>query len=86
MPHVITEACIGRKDAACAAICPCNCIHPKREEGDFEAASQLYINPGECIDCGLCIDECPVEAIYPDTDVPPQWQQYIALNAEHYGK
>jgi len=43
---------------------------------------QLYIDPDECIDCGACIPECPVAAIFLDADVPPKWAEYIQLNAE----
>jgi ferredoxin len=42
----------------------------------------LYIDPQECIDCGACVPECPVEAIFHETNVPSQWQQFIQLNAE----
>jgi ferredoxin len=42
----------------------------------------LYINPDHCIDCGACIPECPVDAIYSEAEVPPQWRHYVALNAE----
>ena len=47
-----------------------------------EGANFLVIHPDECIDCGVCVPECPVEAIYADSDVPPGLQQYVALNAE----
>lgn len=53
-------------------VCPVNCFY----EGD----DQLYINPDECIDCGLCEPECPVSAIFVDTDVPAKWKDYIELN------
>jgi ferredoxin len=42
----------------------------------------LYIDPEDCIDCGLCVAECPVEAIFPEVDVPEEWTRYIALNRE----
>ena len=42
----------------------------------------LYIDPDECIDCGACVPECPVEAIFPEEDVPAQWQGFIGLNAQ----
>ena len=59
MPHVITEPCIGTKDTACVAVCPVDCIHPRKDEAPFEGANQLFIDPDTCIDCGLCVDECP---------------------------
>jgi NAD-dependent dihydropyrimidine dehydrogenase PreA subunit len=82
--YVICEPCIGTKDTACVDVCPVDCIHPRRDEPEFESATMLYINPDECIDCGACQPACPVEAIYRDEDVPEQWQNYTDLNAQHY--
>ena len=73
MPYVVTEACIGVKDKSCMTVCPVDCI--------YEAEDMVYINPDECIDCGLCEPECPVTAIYVDTDVPPNFKSYIEKNA-----
>ena len=42
----------------------------------------LVIDPEECIDCTLCVPECPVEAIYSDDELPDDQQQFLALNAE----
>lgn len=86
MAHVITEPCIGTKQTACVDVCPVDCIHPKKDEPGFDAAKQLYIDPGTCIDCGLCVDECPVRAIFPEADVPSQWQGYVQLNVDYYKK
>jgi NAD-dependent dihydropyrimidine dehydrogenase PreA subunit len=61
-----------------------DCIHPRADEGGFVAASQLYINPDECIDCGACESECPVHAIFFEDDVPEEYTKYIAINSEHY--
>jgi NAD-dependent dihydropyrimidine dehydrogenase PreA subunit len=85
MAFVITEPCIGVKDAACVEVCPMDCIHPRRDEPGYESASQLFINPDECIDCGACEAECPVGAIYLEDDVPEQWREYIAKNAQAFG-
>ena len=74
MPYVITEACIGVKDRGCVDVCPVDCIY----EGD----GQLYIHPDECIDCGACEPECPVNAIFPEEDVPENQRQFIAINRE----
>lgn len=74
MPYVITEPCIGVKDKSCVTVCPVDCI--------YEGEDMLYINPDECIDCGLCEPECPVTAIFVDTDVPAEWTDYIKKNEE----
>ena len=84
MPHVIAEACIGTKDTACVAVCPVDCIHPTKEEAEFESAEMLYIDPGTCIDCGLCVDECPVKAIFPEEELPEQWKNFTQINADYY--
>ena len=84
MPHVITELC--SKDALCVAVCPVDCIHPRPDEAEFAGAKMLYIDPDTCIDCGLCVDECPEKAIFTEDDVPEQWKHCIQLNAEHYKK
>jgi len=63
MTYVIAEPCIGTKDTACVDVCPVDCIHPRKDEPSFEAETQLYINPAECIDCGACVPVCPVTAI-----------------------
>ena len=85
MTYVIAEPCIGTKDTACVDACPVDCIHPKKDEPEFEAATMLYIHPEECIDCGACEPACPVTAIFPEDNVPEQWQNYTAMNYEHYG-
>ena len=86
MAFVIAEPCIGVKDTACVDACPVDCIHPKRDEADFESSPQLYINPVECIDCGACVPVCPVSAIYAEGDLPEKWSSYLQINAAHYQK
>ena len=86
MAFVITEPCIGAKDTACVAVCPMDCIHPTKQEPGFESAEMLYIDPDNCIDCGLCVEECPVRAIFQDVDVPAEWAHFIEKNAAHYRK
>jgi NAD-dependent dihydropyrimidine dehydrogenase PreA subunit len=78
MTHIITEPCISVKDRACVDVCPVDCIYD-RDEWD-----QLYIQPEECIDCGLCVDACPVEAIYPLEEVPDKWKTFVAKNYEAF--
>ena len=82
MPFVITDPCIGTKDAACVDVCPVDCIHPRKDEPEFESASILYIHPEECIDCGACVPACPVAAIYDSVESTPASQQgLIEANA-----
>ena len=84
MAFVIALPCIGVKDTACVVVCPCDCIHPTKDEADFAAAEQLYIDPGHCIDCGLCVEECPVKAVFHEADLPSEWNDYIERNAAHF--
>jgi len=84
MAYVITEPCIGTKDASCVDVCPVDCIHPRKDETDFADAAQLYIDPDECIDCGACEPECPVNAIFPQDDVPIEWTNYTKINADYF--
>ncbi len=82
MPFVITDPCIGTKDAACVDVCPVDCIHPRKDEPEFESASILYVHPEECIDCGACVPACPVAAIYDSVESTPANQQgFIEANA-----
>ncbi len=84
MAFVIAQPCVGVKDTACVIVCPVDCIHPAREGKDFADHNQLYINADECIHCGLCVDECPVSAIFPIEEVPPEWEGYIEKNAAYF--
>ena len=72
MAYIVTEPCINCKYTNCAAVCPVDAF---REGPNF-----LTIDPLECIDCDACVSECPVEAIYPDDEVPEEWEHYIELN------
>ncbi|MDR2196080.1 MAG: ferredoxin family protein [Gallionellaceae bacterium] len=74
MAYVVTETCIRCKYTDCVDVCPVDCFH--------EGSNFLVIDPGECIDCTLCVAECPVEAIYAEDDVPDDQRHFIALNAE----
>jgi NAD-dependent dihydropyrimidine dehydrogenase PreA subunit len=84
MAFVIARPCIGVKDTACVSICPCDCIRPRADETGFAAAAQLYIDPEHCIDCGLCVAECPVSAIFAEDDVPTEWRDFIERNAAYF--
>jgi len=84
MTYVITQPCIGVKDASCVDVCPVDCIHPSQNEEGFEEAEQLYINPDECIDCGACEPACPVTAIFEESAVPDEWKSFIKVNADFF--
>jgi ferredoxin len=73
LTHVVTEACISCKYTDCVAVCPVDCFH--------EGPNFLVIDPDGCIDCGVCIPECPVEAILEEKDLSPDQLEYVALNA-----
>ena len=75
MTHVVTEPCIKCKFTDCVAVCPVDCFH--------EGANMLVIDPDECIDCGACVDECPVTAIFPEEDLPEKWQDFLELNTKY---
>ena len=74
MTYVVTETCIKCKYTDCVDVCPVDCF---REGPNF-----LVIDPDECIDCTLCVAECPVEAIFAEDDVPTEQREFIAINAE----
>jgi NAD-dependent dihydropyrimidine dehydrogenase PreA subunit len=75
MAFIITDPCIGTKDSACVDVCPVDCIHPRKDEPEFETSSMLFIHPEECIDCGACVPACPVTAIYDSPDATPSNQK-----------
>ena len=82
MAFVITDPCINTKDTACVDVCPVDCIHPRKDEPEFEQATMLYIHPEECIDCGACVPACPVAAIYDSPETTPRSQtSLIEANA-----
>ena len=84
MTYVIAEPCVNTKDTACVEVCPVDCIHPTKDEPEFEAAKLLYIDPDECIDCGACEPECPVDAIFDEAELPEKWAEYTKINADWY--
>ena len=86
MAYVIAEPCSGVKDTACVDVCPVDCIHPRKDEGGFPSASQLYIDSQNCICCGACVPVCPVSAIYVAEELPEEWRHYERLNDEWYAE
>jgi ferredoxin len=72
MTYVVTDACIRCKYTDCVDVCPVDCF---KEGPDF-----LIIDPDECIDCAVCIPECPANAIYADTDIPAPMRNFLEIN------
>ena len=84
MTFVVVENCIRCKYMDCVEVCPVDCIHPTSDSDKFDGADMLYIDPDTCIDCGLCVDECPVQAIFPEEDLPEECHKYIQINADWF--
>lgn len=74
MTHVVTENCIKCKYTDCVEVCPVDCFH--------EGPNFLVIDPEECIDCTLCVAECPVDAIFAKEDVPEGQVVFLEINAD----
>ena len=74
MAYVVTESCIKCKYTDCVEVCPVDCF--------YEGPEFLVIHPDECIDCGLCEPECPIDAIYADDELPENQIQFIEINAK----
>ena len=73
MTYIVNESCIRCKIMDCVEVCPVDCF--------YEGENMLVIHPDECIDCGVCVPECPVDAIKPDTD--PGLEEWLSLNAKY---
>jgi ferredoxin len=95
MAYVITKKCVGTCNTACVDVCPCDCIvgpvplHelrqvPAAERGSRFPGIQMFVDPDECIDCGGCAPECPVDAIHLDSDVPAVYRDDIERNAKFF--
>lgn len=74
MTFVVTDHCQDCRYTDCVAVCPVDCFH-----GDER---MLYIDPQTCIDCGACLPECPVEAIYAEGQLPAELDSWLTINAE----
>ena len=72
MTYVVDEGCIKCKHMDCVDVCPVDCF--------YEGENMLVIHPDECIDCGACIPECPVEAIFEESEVPDDLVKWIEKN------
>nr|HEX4313555.1 ferredoxin family protein [Kofleriaceae bacterium] len=95
MTYVITQKCVGTCDSACVDVCPCDCILgpiplddlravPAAERGLRFPGIQMFIDPDACVDCGACVAECPVDAIYADDDVPSEHRGDVERNAAFF--
>jgi NAD-dependent dihydropyrimidine dehydrogenase PreA subunit len=82
MAYVITSSCT--KDENCVEVCPVDCIHPRKDEPNFEAATQLYVDPVACIDCGACVPVCEYSSIYALDELPENLQEFVEKNAQYY--
>lgn len=76
MAFVITSPCVGEKSGECVETCPVDCI--------IEGDDMFYIDPDVCIDCGACEAVCPVEAIYPEEEVPEEEHEFIQINKDFF--
>jgi len=74
MTHVVSENCIKCKYTDCVDVCPVDCF--------LEGPNFLIIDPDECIDCAVCVPECPANAIYAEEDLPADQQEFIKINVE----
>lgn len=98
MSYIIGMPCEGTCDTACVAVCPVDCIHGPidingrgQEVANMEIGKtdMLYINPAECIDCGACLPECPVDAIYPNEEDAIEkdgTDEYVKRNYEFFNQ
>ena len=76
MTHTVCQPCYDCKYTDCCVVCPVECF--------YQDDMMLYIDPVDCIDCEACVPECPVEAIFAEANVPAQWTDWTAMNAEQF--
>ena len=74
MTYIVTEYCDKCKYTDCVEVCPVEAFH--------EGPDMLYINPDSCIDCDVCVSQCPVDAIYADDQLPKKWDAWVEINAD----
>jgi ferredoxin len=95
MSYVITSKCVGTCDSACVDACPVSCIAgpisveelravPASERAARFGGVQMFIDPDDCIGCGVCVDDCPVDAIYDEDSVPAAHHADILRNAAFF--
>jgi ferredoxin len=76
MPHIVTARCVDCRYTDCCAVCPVNCFY------EIKDPAMLVIDPDTCIDCGLCVPECPINAIYPIQELPKEYAEWTEKNKE----
>lgn len=79
MPHIVTGRCVDCRYTDCCTVCPVDCFY------EIEDPAMLVIDPDTCIDCELCVPECPINAIYPESELPEAFAEWTEKNAELFG-
>ena len=74
MTYIVTDRCVGSRYTECVADCPVDCFY------ELQDPVMLIVNPDECIDCDACVPLCPVNAIYPEDEVPDEYQEWVEKN------
>jgi ferredoxin len=78
MAHVVTGRCVNCRYTYCVVECPVTCFY------EIQDPHMLVIDPGTCIDCEACVPACPINAIYPDHELPPEYAHWEKWNAEKF--
>ena len=79
MAHVVTERCVDCRYTDCCTVCPVDCFY------EIESPAMLVIDPDTCIDCGLCVPECPIQAIWPEDELPEAYGEWVGRNGDLFG-
>ena len=79
MAHIVTARCVDCRYTDCCAVCPVDCFY------EVTDPAMLVIDPETCIDCELCVPECPINAIYPEEELPEEYAEWVEKNAELFG-
>ena len=79
MTHVVTDRCVDCRYTDCCAVCPVDCFY------EIKSPAMLVIDPDTCIDCGLCIPECPIQAIWTEDELPDVYSEWLDKNGELFG-
>ena len=79
MAHVVTDRCVDCRYTDCCAVCPVDCFY------EIKSPAMLVIDPDTCIDCELCVPECPVQAIWPEDELPAAYSDWLDKNGELFG-